>query len=500
MAQKGKPQQALDNLMMACADLSGPGKGSSFKGPPVKDIKVQKAAAPSFRQSEKARDWTSLAQNLEDAFSVPRPPESTTQAPITPFPDQPQPPCFKGPQQVHIPPQPQSMVAPDTLDDFGDFQSCQPPPQPKSLDSLEPAVLAPKVPSAPFGGIRSAPDPDDDFADFVVARPISNSQQRPLPESQPISSSAADNDFGAFSSSSPVIPDFANFSKTPGLTNLASAVFPSSPAAPQPNIIANFNFDVFQPAAAVSPSRPITETALEKAPLPLLTSPAVAMSGQVSLPTQPPQPPGGLAPPMRPSTGNGGGDKYGALRDAFSTEVDDSAGFGNLNAPPKTTAFEVTIPGNEVLAPTTGSEVQSDHEDDFGDFIDARQSSKQPPITPSLTSAFPNAGSVFMPQTAPMAPMSSAAANVIPWHSSSPPPPPLAEDEAEGEPKSLSGVVSEIGGFDCGGGGSTPATALEESRGVPGMSSLATFESDDFYSQVDLVQQGRNSVQVLRAS
>ena len=38
MAQK--PQQTLDNLMMAYADLSGPGKGSSFKGPPVKDIKV----------------------------------------------------------------------------------------------------------------------------------------------------------------------------------------------------------------------------------------------------------------------------------------------------------------------------------------------------------------------------------------------------------------------------------------------------------------------------
>ena len=49
----------------------------------------------------------------------------------------------------------------------------------------------------------------------------------------------------------------------------------------------------------------------------------------------------------------------------------------------------------------------------------------------------------------------------------------------------LSGVASEIGGF--GDGGST--AALEESPSVPGMSSLATFDNDDFYSQVDLPQQ-----------
>ena len=55
MAQK--PQQTLDNLMMACADLSGPGKGSSFKGPPVKDIKVNsKAKDSAFKQSNKARE------------------------------------------------------------------------------------------------------------------------------------------------------------------------------------------------------------------------------------------------------------------------------------------------------------------------------------------------------------------------------------------------------------------------------------------------------------
>ena len=79
-------------------------------------------------------------------------------------------------------------------------------------------------------------------------------------------------------------------------------------------------------------------------------------------------------------------------------------------------------------------------------------------------------------------------ANVVPWHSSSPPPPPDEDEKGAatklGFPSDLS---SEIGGF---GGGSISTSALEESPSVPGMSSLATFDNDDFYSQVDLVQQG----------
>ena len=133
-----------------------------------------------------------------------------------------------------------------------------------------------------------------------------------------------------------------------------------------------------------------------------------------------------------------------------------------------------------------------DEEDDFGDFIDARQASRPP-----LTSTMPNnaASAVFMPQTVTATgPISSsaAAANVIPWHSNSPPPPPLLDEEDEKEatkigfPSDLSGVASEIGGF---GGGGVSTTALEESPSVPGMSSLATFDNDDFYSQIDLAQQ-----------
>ena len=46
MATQKKSQNSLDNLMMAYTDLSSNSKGSSFKGPAMKDVKVQKAEGP----------------------------------------------------------------------------------------------------------------------------------------------------------------------------------------------------------------------------------------------------------------------------------------------------------------------------------------------------------------------------------------------------------------------------------------------------------------------
>ena len=66
MAQKN----SLDNLMMTFADLSASNKGSSFKGPALKDVKIQKSTAASFQPSQKARDWSSLEQSLESVFTV----------------------------------------------------------------------------------------------------------------------------------------------------------------------------------------------------------------------------------------------------------------------------------------------------------------------------------------------------------------------------------------------------------------------------------------------
>ena len=63
----------INDLMMAFTDLNATNKSSGaggvgFKGPAMKDVKVEKSTGPSFQPSQKARDWSSLAQNLEDAF------------------------------------------------------------------------------------------------------------------------------------------------------------------------------------------------------------------------------------------------------------------------------------------------------------------------------------------------------------------------------------------------------------------------------------------------
>ena len=493
MAQK--PQQTLDNLMMACADLSGPGKGSSFKGPPVKDIKVHSKAAAgatesAFRQSTKARDWTSLAQNLEEAFSAnPAGSKTKQQQPFIPAGQQLPP---HAGQRTLQPPKTSFEAQDAATDDFGDFQSCHPPPPPLPPKSLPVPEHPPPASSGSVGVTL-----DDDFADFVAARPIINpsqsgkpiqplQQHQPLPPQQPLPpkqpppvESHPGDDFGSFNSSSasPAIPEFANFTKTPGVAPLLPAAASPSPLdAAKPNITANFNFEIFQSASSPAPP---------------------PKSGPASLP---PVLPAVMAPPMLPSSGGIGGaaagDKYGALRDVFSVEAESpsteiGSGTGTATATEFGGVGANTEPGT---GGGNGAPMQNcDEEDDFGDFIDARQASRPP-----LTSTMPNnaASAVFMPQTVTATgPISSsaAAANVIPWHSNSPPPPPLPDEEDEKEatkigfPSDLSGVASEIGGF--GGGDGVSTTALEESPSVPGMSSLATFDNDDFYSQVDLAQQ-----------
>ena len=84
MAQR-KSQNSIDNLMMAYADLSTGGKGSSFKGPALKDVKIQKSEAPSFKPSQKSRDWSSLEQSLESAFSVQQNLSQQQQPQVLPF-------------------------------------------------------------------------------------------------------------------------------------------------------------------------------------------------------------------------------------------------------------------------------------------------------------------------------------------------------------------------------------------------------------------------------
>ena len=62
------PKKAIDDLMMSFADLNSTKKGPGFKGPAMKDVKVERAAGPSFQPSQKARDWRAFDQNLESVF------------------------------------------------------------------------------------------------------------------------------------------------------------------------------------------------------------------------------------------------------------------------------------------------------------------------------------------------------------------------------------------------------------------------------------------------
>ena len=122
---------ALDDLMLACSDLSGPGKRQGFKGPPVKDIR-REAPKQVFQPSQKARDWRAFDQNLESVFGSSSsssgapppqphllPPQVTSAPPPNPAPVQMSPlqPVFgSGPSQN------QNQGQGDG-DDWGDFQA-----------------------------------------------------------------------------------------------------------------------------------------------------------------------------------------------------------------------------------------------------------------------------------------------------------------------------------------------------------------------------------------
>ena len=97
-AMAGK-SNALDELMMACSDLSSGSRRPGFKGPAVRDIRRAEAPRAVFQPSAKARDWRALDQNLESVFG-----EAGAPAPLLAS----QPPVLQGGQE--------------TGDEWGDFQ------------------------------------------------------------------------------------------------------------------------------------------------------------------------------------------------------------------------------------------------------------------------------------------------------------------------------------------------------------------------------------------
>ena len=184
--------------MMTYADLSGAQKGSggasSFKGPALKDVKVEKSLGPAYKPSQKSRDWSTLSQNLEDAFVISSPSSSISgpSSNVTNVSFQQTSPVF--PPHSSIP-----QISERSEGEWGDFQDFgksntlvqNPPPTsfPHSVQSLGNLGLATNTVNHPFTSPKQSlpplsqptsslnnvdDDDDDDFADFVAAAPNSN--------------------------------------------------------------------------------------------------------------------------------------------------------------------------------------------------------------------------------------------------------------------------------------------------------------------------------------
>ena len=161
--QQKKSQNSLDNLMMAYTDLSSNSKGSSFKGPAMKDVKVQKAEGPSFKPSQKARDWSSLEQSLESAFTLQQQQQQQYhQPPVLPF--QPQ---FPSMNTSGIPQQQQQQ----NQDEWGDFQEIQ------TVKKKEVVVA-----------VHDQGDDDDEeeFSDFVAPSQMIGSRLASIQDESPV--------------------------------------------------------------------------------------------------------------------------------------------------------------------------------------------------------------------------------------------------------------------------------------------------------------------------
>ena len=177
--------------MMSCTDLSGGKKGSagssSFKGPALKDVKVEKSLGPSYKPSQKSRDWSTLSQNLEDAFIVSSPSSSravTSQGVI-----------FQQPTPAFSPQPIAQQVHQNVKEDWGDFQNFN--QKTNSIQNSSQNIFSHKVEDAvggyglaftssnsktfavPSASLAPQTQPtsnldDDDFADFVTATPNTN--------------------------------------------------------------------------------------------------------------------------------------------------------------------------------------------------------------------------------------------------------------------------------------------------------------------------------------
>ena len=434
----------LDSLMMAYADLSGGNRGSSFKGPPLKEVKNDKPAAPAFKPSSKARDWSSLEQALEDAFVI-SPSPAAPKVELQPNPTMS---AFSQWQPQPGPVQPTSLPARQvSTDDWGDFQDFQSPTE-ASKPIVEPHHLKPVA-------------EDDDFADFVTAsgppatQPGHHELSRAQPSSLGLVQPLPTQPFGGppnlvINSSQGVGLRLASFQEESPVHNFrvgtTTAKFepPSLSVSESPSRFEAFfggtddesfpapKTDTFQPTLPSASSFPVFDAVMptldaSDAPLPDLGSlssipiinpgaSTTSMSSQASS--------SGLPTPMALSN-----DKYSALADLLSLSDQDVSAFSaprpsfplpgtgfssgiDENRPPQT--FQTSLLSGGVTnsnAPvfqtnfSLPASTQACEEEDFGDFITV-------PTGPSKPEPFNK------PPEQPLRVFTSSRANVpiMTWH------------------------------------------------------------------------------------
>ncbi len=485
MASKSK--SSLDSLMMSYTDLSAPSRASTFKGPALKDVKVNKQVAPSFKPSDKSRDWSTLAQNLENAFGH-NGQSSSDQSQVQPV--------------ISSIPPPPIKTFPCDLDDWGDFQTTSsaeflvlqgPPSQSVPLGVISSGVSHSQKPktcvnpnmmiaftSAPALRVEAAATVTtveamsqiDEFSDFISASSIPSIDESVCIQAQAstnveredekppltvLNASDANSDTPMYASSKSIFntevrDNFADFA------NFQSAVLPPPPSSEKSISDAAVTNMTNGLESATVEGHPVTSLSLHQTPIP--------QSG----PTH-------------------GKDRYSNLRNLFEAEESSSASklsdvffplsncaassapqssrlnvqssqeedddFGDFvtpsptapriepsaTMPPIKKAFEVTFPEScrtDLLSSQSLTEIsitpavsQQQHEQSF-----LSESAKLSPVCISH-STIPDVlvNSVFMPQPAATSPA------FAPWISDCPPPDDLIDDE-----QVPSGGVSELAG------------------------------------------------------
>ena len=406
MAQK-PPQNSLDNLMKTYADLNSTGK-SSFKGPALKDVKVQKSSVTAFQPSQKARDWSSLEQSLESVFSV----QDRQQQKQSQLPFQPQ---FQSvqPNQVEEEDEFSDFVGPNNASNAGigtrlaTFQDESPVHQfkPKPPDPQPARVVQPMQ---NFAGFPDVQDDEDDFGDFAA----------PIPPVAPISSVAPMASNASIAPSVASVTPMASVAPIAPVAQVASfAPVNTGPIKPLPNFtnpsIPKDSPLELQPNISSSVNSSLDFANIQPIPLNISNAPKIEIKPNLKMP-EIVKSPTSVKPslnPLQPTLNTNSNDKYSALRDLL---MDDN--------PLDQAEQHKSLPVLESIT------TEEDDFDDFGDFV---TTTVQEPQAQAAPMSLP-ISDMFKPKSllpdetvfTSNKPKPQVEDKFVPWLDSSPPPPP----------------------------------------------------------------------------